>query len=78
MLYATLHAGIASLTTAAKRTRTFSKIADVHMSVEVSYYSVNTQQDTLATRLLLLTNGAPKHTEPCSEKKKKHSSSALS
>jgi hypothetical protein len=40
MLYATLHAGIASLTTATKSTRTFSMIADVHMSVEVSYYSV--------------------------------------
>jgi len=55
MLYAALHAGIASITTIAKRTRTFYKISDVQMSVEVSYYSVNTQQDTRVARLLLLT-----------------------
>jgi len=78
MLYAALHAGIASLTTAAKCTRTFSNIADVHTSVEVSYYSVDTQQDTRATRRLLLSDSAPKYAEPSSEKKNKHSSSALS
>lgn len=77
MLYAALHAGIASLTTANKRTRTFSKIADVHMSVEVSYYSVDTRQDLRAKRWLLLTDSAPKYTEPSSEKKKNNMSSAL-
>jgi hypothetical protein len=55
MLYAALRASIASLNTAAKRTRTFYKIADVQMSVEVSYHSVDTQQDTYAAKLQLLT-----------------------
>jgi len=55
ILYAALHAAFASLTTAAKRTRTFSKIADVHMSVVVPYYSVDILHDTRATRLLLVT-----------------------
>jgi hypothetical protein len=53
--YLMLYADIASITTTAKRTRTFYKIADVQMSVEASYYSEDTQQDTRVARLLLVT-----------------------